>query len=350
MAAASRRAAGRAVHPHPVLRLALSVLRLRGLRRGRRRAVRRRGSRRSSPRCASSWTCAPTRSTRRSRPAGRRSRRSISGAGRRRCCRRRRSPACWSASGRGSASPTARRSRSRPTRVRTSAATRRPCARPASRGCRSVPRRCRTSVCGGSAGGTRPSESGRPSPRRARPGSGRSASTCCTTSPDQIARRLDRDARAALALEPDHLSLYALTLDDPDAEGLTGPDGDHLPTTAGARRWREAARPAQDEDRAAAQYHHAVHRLAEDGWRGYEISNWARPGPREPAQPRLLGAAAVRGGRARARTPSTGSTRRWNAARLDGYLAALTPTGGARRRCRPAAPRRSTRPLPPPRR
>jgi oxygen-independent coproporphyrinogen-3 oxidase len=83
---------------------------------------------------------------------------------------------------------------------------------------------------------------------------------------------------AALALEPDHLSLYALTLDDPDAEGLTGPGGDHLPTTAGARRWRAEARPQQDEDRAAAQYHHAVHRLAEDGWRGYEISNWARPG------------------------------------------------------------------------
>ena len=47
----------------------------------------------------------------------------------------------------------------------------------------------------------------------------------------------------ALALAPDHLSLYALTLDDPDAEGLTGPAGDHLPTTSGARRWRAAARP-----------------------------------------------------------------------------------------------------------
>ena len=83
---------------------------------------------------------------------------------------------------------------------------------------------------------------------------------------------------AALELEPDHLSLYALTLDDPDAEGLTTEGGDHLPTTAGARRWREAARNLQDEDRAAAQYHHAVHRLAADDWHGYEISNWARPG------------------------------------------------------------------------
>jgi coproporphyrinogen III oxidase-like Fe-S oxidoreductase len=73
---------------------------------------------------------------------------------------------------------------------------------------------------------------------------------------------------AALAMESDHLSLYALTLDDPDAEGLTGPDGDHLPTRKGARRWRDLAIPQQDEDRAAAQYHHAVHRLAADGWRG----------------------------------------------------------------------------------
>ena len=82
----------------------------------------------------------------------------------------------------------------------------------------------------------------------------------------------------AIAIGPDHLSLYALTLDDPDAEGLTGAGGDHLPTSAGARRWRETARPEQDEDRAAAQYHHAVVQLGAAGWRGYEISNWARPG------------------------------------------------------------------------
>ncbi|HEX4898660.1 MAG TPA: coproporphyrinogen-III oxidase family protein, partial [Candidatus Limnocylindrales bacterium] len=82
----------------------------------------------------------------------------------------------------------------------------------------------------------------------------------------------------ALELGPDHLSLYALTLDDPDAEGLTGPLGDHLPATRGARRWRDAARAGQDEDRAVGMYHHAVHRLAAAGFDGYEISNWARPG------------------------------------------------------------------------
>jgi oxygen-independent coproporphyrinogen-3 oxidase len=131
---------------------------------------------------------------------------------------------------------------------------------------------------------------------------------------------------AALSLEPDHLSLYALTLDDPDAEGLTGVVGDHLPTKAGARRWRAQARPVQDEDRAAGQYHHAVHRLADAGWHGYEISNWAVPGhegrhnmaywTREPYEAVGPGAHAF-----------DGSTRRWNAARLDRYLAALTPPG-----------------------
>jgi oxygen-independent coproporphyrinogen III oxidase len=133
----------------------------------------------------------------------------------------------------------------------------------------------------------------------------------------------------AIEIGPDHLSLYALTLDDPDEEGLTGVFGDHLPTRPGARRWRAAARLGQDEDRAAAEYHLAVHRLA-DGWRGYEISNWARPGhesrhnltywQRRPYEAVGPGAHAF-----------DGRTRRWNAARLDGYLAALILAPGAPR-------------------
>ena len=128
----------------------------------------------------------------------------------------------------------------------------------------------------------------------------------------------------AIALAPDHLSLYALTLDDPDAEGLTGPGGDHLPTTVGARRWRERGRPAQDEDRAAGMYHFASHRLAEARFRGYELSNWARPGhqsrhnlaywERRPVEAVGPGAHAF-----------DGVVRRWNAARLDAYIAALHP-------------------------
>jgi len=132
---------------------------------------------------------------------------------------------------------------------------------------------------------------------------------------------------AALDLRPDHLSLYALTLDDPVAEGLTGALGDHLPTTAGARRWRADARAAQDEDLAAAQYGHATDRLAAVGWRGYEISNWARPGhesrhnlaywERRPYEAVGPGAHAF-----------DGAVRRWNAARLDAWLAALVPPDG----------------------
>jgi putative oxygen-independent coproporphyrinogen III oxidase len=133
---------------------------------------------------------------------------------------------------------------------------------------------------------------------------------------------------AALELGPDHLSLYGLTLDDPDAEGLTGPQGDHLPTTRGARRWREIARPGQDEDRAAAQYHHAVVRLAEAGFRGYEISNWARPGHESRHNltywGRLPYEAVGPGAHA-----FDGATRRWNAARLDAYVEALTPIDGS---------------------
>ena len=144
---------------------------------------------------------------------------------------------------------------------------------------------------------------------------------------------------SALALEPDHLSLYALTLDDPDAEGLTGVGGDHLPTSSGARRWRERARARQDEDTAAAQYGLAVDRLRDAGWHGYEISNWARPGhesrhnlaywERRPYEAVGPGAHAF-----------DGEVRRWNAARLDSYIGALVPSDGSAARLPPGGQER----------
>ncbi len=129
---------------------------------------------------------------------------------------------------------------------------------------------------------------------------------------------------AAVALEPDHVSAYALTLDDPEAEGLAGPSGDHLPTPAGARRWRENARAAQDEDRAAGAYGLADALLEGSGYACYELSNWARPGhesrhnlaywERRPYAAVGPGAHAF-----------DGATRRWNAARLEAWIAALVP-------------------------
>ena len=115
--------------------------------------------------------------------------------------------------------------------------------------------------------------------------------------------------------------------------------GDHLPTSSGARRWRSRARPSQDEDRAAEQYQHAVARLAADGWHGYEISNWARPGhesrhnqaywERRPYEAVGPGAHAF-----------DGRTRRWSAARLDGWLSALTPVDGTSPRLPPGGDER----------
>ena len=152
--------------------------------------------------------------------------------------------------------------------------------------------------------------------------------------PGQTMASWERSLGAALDLEPDHLSLYALTLDDPDAEGLTGPSGDHLPVRAGARTWRTRARAAQDEDRAAAQYELADETLEHAGFAWYEISNWARPGHKSRHN-----RAYWQGGAWEAVGPGAhafdGATRRWNAARLDAYIDHLTPRDGGAARLPP---------------
>jgi oxygen-independent coproporphyrinogen-3 oxidase len=146
--------------------------------------------------------------------------------------------------------------------------------------------------------------------------------------PGQSLENWETTLGEALRLAPDHLSLYALTLDDPDAEGLTHEAGDHLPTPPGARRWRERARVEQDDDRAADQYGLASELLGADGWRGYEISNWCRPGresrhnlvywERRPYEAAGPGAHSF-----------DGVTRRWNAAAMEPYLASLLPGSGS---------------------
>jgi oxygen-independent coproporphyrinogen-3 oxidase len=152
--------------------------------------------------------------------------------------------------------------------------------------------------------------------------------------PDQTHDGWAATLDAALALLPDHLSLYALTLDDPDADGLTGVAGDHLPTSPGARAWRARARTGQNDDRAAEMYEAADRRLADAGFAWYEISNWARPG--HESRHNLI---YWHGGSWEAVGPGAhaydGVTRRWNAARLDAYVEALTPSGGRESRLPP---------------
>lgn len=144
---------------------------------------------------------------------------------------------------------------------------------------------------------------------------------------------IDRSLEAPI----DHLSAYALTIDDPEAEGLTESTGDHLPVRPGARRWRGAAAAEQDEDRAADAYLLLDQRLAAAGFGWYEVSNWARPGGasrhnqaywrRRPTLGVGPGAHSFDGARLRS----------WNAARLDGYLAALLPPDGEPPRLPPGA-------------
>jgi oxygen-independent coproporphyrinogen-3 oxidase len=81
--------------------------------------------------------------------------------------------------------------------------------------------------------------------------------------PAQPMERWRQSLEEALALIPEHLSLYALTVE----EG-----------TPLARDVVEARTPAPDPDAQAEQYEWAGGRLARAGYEHYEISNWARPG------------------------------------------------------------------------
>jgi oxygen-independent coproporphyrinogen-3 oxidase len=145
--------------------------------------------------------------------------------------------------------------------------------------------------------------------------------------PDQSLAGWRATLEGVLRLDVDHVSAYALTLDDPDLEGLTGAGGDHLPVRPGARRWRERAASGQDQDRAAQMYLLADELLGSGSFEWYELSNWARAGHRsrhnlvywqhQPYEAVGPGAHAF-----------DGRVRRWNAARLDAYLAALLPGDG----------------------
>src|SRR5690606_13653887 len=66
---------------------------------------------------------------------------------------------------------------------------------------------------------------------------------------------------AALALEPDHISAYALIIED----------GTKL-----ARQIRRGEVAAPDDDLQADMYEMADQRLADAGFDWYEVSNWAR--------------------------------------------------------------------------
>ena len=83
--------------------------------------------------------------------------------------------------------------------------------------------------------------------------------------PEQPLAAWQRSLEQALALAPEHLSLYALTVEE------------------GTPLARDIARgrvTSPDPDAQAEQYEWTQDRLARAGYEHYEISNWARPGRR----------------------------------------------------------------------
>lgn len=79
--------------------------------------------------------------------------------------------------------------------------------------------------------------------------------------PGQPLARWPESLEAALSLEPDHISLYALTLEE--GTPLQG-------------RVARGELPPPDDDLAAEMYEWAEARLARAGYVHYELSNWAR--------------------------------------------------------------------------
>jgi oxygen-independent coproporphyrinogen III oxidase len=81
--------------------------------------------------------------------------------------------------------------------------------------------------------------------------------------PEQSMERWQATLAAALDLNPEHLSLYALIIEH---------------GTPLHRLWSHGRIPLIDDDLAADMYEYAMDFLAEAGFHQYEISNWAKTG------------------------------------------------------------------------
>ena len=137
---------------------------------------------------------------------------------------------------------------------------------------------------------------------------------------------------AALALQPDHISIYALTLALGGADEGEGYVDDRLATPPGALAWRQRAAAEQDEERGAQELELLNTQLPAAGLNWYEISNWARAGHTSRHNRLYWERASVEAVGPGAHA-FDGATRRWNSANLDAWEGALMsgelPPGGA---------------------
>jgi putative oxygen-independent coproporphyrinogen III oxidase len=137
--------------------------------------------------------------------------------------------------------------------------------------------------------------------------------------PGEDDRSWSTTLEAALALAPEHLSTYALTIEPATKFGRLVAAG-------------RMAEPAEDD--LADRYDAACAALAGAGYRHYEVSNWARPGHASRhnltywRRGRYLGLGA-------GAHEFDGTTRRWNVAGVPAYLEAVNgrrrPTEGQER-------------------
>jgi len=130
--------------------------------------------------------------------------------------------------------------------------------------------------------------------------------------PGQSLADWHRGLSLALALAPDHLSLYALQL-------ALAPDEWAAPPRPGALRWRQRMVARQDDGLAAAQYQLAEELLDAAGFRHYELSSWAKPGFESRHNSAYWARRPYTGIGAGAHS-FDGTTRSWNERDLDRYV------------------------------
>ncbi|HET6746282.1 MAG TPA: radical SAM family heme chaperone HemW [Candidatus Limnocylindria bacterium] len=122
--------------------------------------------------------------------------------------------------------------------------------------------------------------------------------------------------RAALALEPDHLSLYALQL-------AMEPDEWAAPPRPGALAWRRRRAAEQDDGLAADHYALAEELLDVAGYAHYELSSWTLPGRESRHNSAYWARRPYVGLGAGAHSFDGKARRAWNVRDLDRYLAAV---------------------------
>jgi oxygen-independent coproporphyrinogen-3 oxidase len=126
--------------------------------------------------------------------------------------------------------------------------------------------------------------------------------------PAGLARNWSRDLTTALALAPDHLSLYGLTVEPHTPLGRWSDRGEVVPV---------------DDEQYAAEFLAAHAALAGAGWDHYEVSNAARPG-RQARHNRAYWRRAPFLGLGPSAHSGWSRYRRWNLRDWSGYQRAAT--------------------------